>query len=81
MEITISLPKNVESALLKKAEETGKDLKTVVEHIIEISVEPEVPVTPGSDFETDMLAFAEGTESLRTYNGDYSRGELYSEHD
>ncbi len=81
MEITISLPKNVETALLKKAEETGKDLRTVVEHIIEISVEPDLRVAPGSDLETDMLAFAEGTENRPAYNGDYSRSELYSDHD
>lgn len=41
MEITISIPKRIENALLKRAEDSGQDIRTVVEHIVEISVETE----------------------------------------
>jgi hypothetical protein len=34
-----------------------------------------------SDFETDMLAFSEGTEDLPAYSGSYSRGDIYFDHD
>ena len=81
MEITISLPKKVENALLKKAEASGQDIKTVVERIIEISVEPQFPPANNPDFENDMLAFADGTENLAAFTGNYSRSELYSDHD
>ena len=81
MDITITLPKEVENALLKKAEASGQDIKTVVEHIVQISVEPEVRSAYDSDFENDMLAFAEGTENIPAHNDDYSRSELYADHD
>ena len=35
----------------------------------------------GDEFETDMLAFAEGTENLSAYNGTYSREDIYFDHD
>lgn len=81
MEITISLPEKVERALLKQAVDSGQDIKTVVEHIIEISVEPQFRLEQNQDFENDMLAFAEGTENISVHPGDYSRTELYSDHD
>ncbi len=81
MEITISLPKKIENALLKKAEASGQDIKTVVEQIIEISVEPPSRATVNPNFERDMLAFADGTEKIPAFTGNYSRGELYSDHD
>lgn len=81
MEITISLPEKVENALLKQAEDTGQDLKTVVEHIIEISVEPQFRLEHKPDFEKDILTFADGTENIPPHTGNYSRSELYSDHD
>lgn len=81
MEITISLPPSVENALLKKAKASGQDIKTVVEHIIEISIEPGVSPVSDSEFEKDMLAFAEGTENIPSHAGDYSRREMYADHD
>lgn len=81
MEITISLPERVESALLKKAKASGQDIKTVVEQIVEVSVEPEIVSRNSSDFENDLLALAEGTENMPTHAGDYSRRELYADHD
>lgn len=77
MEITISLPEKVESALLKQAEDSGQDLKTIVEHIIEISVEPQFRLEYEQDFEKDMLAFAEGMENIPAHQGNYSRSEIY----
>ena len=82
MEITISLPKKVENALLKKAEASGQDIRSVVEQIIEVSVEPEMkPAGDDAEFSKDMLGFAEGTEGMPIYTGDHSRNELYADHD
>ncbi len=33
------------------------------------------------EFESDMLAFADGTENLATDNGTYSREDIYLDHD
>jgi hypothetical protein len=33
------------------------------------------------EFEADMLAFAEETKDLSTYNGTYSREDIYFDHD
>jgi hypothetical protein len=33
------------------------------------------------DFESDMLTFAEDTENLSNYNGNYSREDIYFDHD
>jgi hypothetical protein len=33
------------------------------------------------EFEADMIAFAEGTETLSGYNGTYSREDIYFDHD
>ncbi len=38
MELTISLPKEVEFALKKRARETGRDIKAVVEYLIESGI-------------------------------------------
>ena len=42
--------------------------------------EPLISV-PASDFEADMLRFAEGTENLPPYNSTYSREDVYFDHD
>ena len=34
-----------------------------------------------SEFEADMIAFAEGTDDLPVYNGTYSREDIYFDHD
>lgn len=81
MEITISVPKNIENALIKKAEESGQDIRSVVEHIVEISVEPEAALASNADFERNMLLFAEGSDSTSIYKGTYSRTDLYADHD
>ncbi|MGI9055118.1 MAG: hypothetical protein ACR2F2_04870 [Pyrinomonadaceae bacterium] len=33
------------------------------------------------EFEADIIAFAEDTENLPTYNGTYSREDIYFDHD
>lgn len=43
--------------------------------------EKELPLSSGDEFETDMIAFAEGTENLSNYNGTYSREDIYFDHD
>ena len=36
---------------------------------------------PNAEFEADMNAFTEGTENDSSYNGTYSRKDIYSDHD
>ena len=43
--------------------------------------EREISLQNGDEFETDMLAFAEGTENHSAYNGTYSREDIYFDHD
>ncbi len=44
--------------------------------------EKELSLSSGeSEFETDMIAFAEDTENLSGYNGTYSREDIYFDHD
>lgn len=43
--------------------------------------ERELPLSSGDEFESDMNAFAEGTENLSAYNGTYSREDIYFDHD
>ncbi len=81
MEITIFLPKKVENALLKKAADSGQDIKTVVEQIVEISVESQSQSINNSDLENDMLSFADGTDNVPSFPGSYTRSEFYSDHD
>lgn len=38
------------------------------------------PVVTDDEFERDMSDFAEGTEDLPTYNGTYSREDIYLDH-
>lgn len=38
------------------------------------------PVVTDEEFEQDMSDFAEGTEDLPTYNGTYSREDIYLDH-
>ncbi len=47
-------------------------------------IEPELALAADpqdDDFEKDMLAFAEGTEHLPIHNGNYSREDIYFDHD
>lgn len=46
-----------------------------------IDAVPALAPSSDSDFETDMLAFSEGTEDLPVYSGTYSRGDIYFDHD
>jgi len=43
---------------------------------------PEGPLPNLDEFEADMREFAEGTENLQSpYTGDYSREDIYLDHD
>lgn len=83
MEITIDLPKEFANALTKKAAESGQDVKTIVERIVETNLMSEIngDVEDRNDFEADMLSFADETESIPPYKGTYSREEIYFDHD
>lgn len=43
--------------------------------------EKELPLENGNDFEADMLAFAEDTKNASSYDGNYSREDIYFNHD
>ncbi|MBA2494500.1 MAG: hypothetical protein H0V31_07385 [Acidobacteria bacterium] len=85
MDITISLPENTERSLRKQAQVKGQNLKTIIEEIIEISVNQDSVRSfddkNTAEFETDMLSFAEGTETIPAYNGNHSRQDIYFDHD
>lgn len=43
--------------------------------------EKELPLQNGDEFEANMIVFAEGTKEISTYNGTYSREDIYFDHD
>ena len=87
MELTITVPEEVEHVLEQRAKARGQDVKTFVETIIKKMVSPAVedmtlPLSQSdAQFESDMVAFAEGTEELSPYSGTYSRADIYFNHD
>ena len=85
MELTITVSDKAKLILEQRAAAQGQDVKTLIERFIEAQAstlgEILSPVSDASDFEADMLAFAEGTENLPPYNGNYSREDIYFDHD
>ena len=87
MELSISVSEEVRCILEQKAKAQGKDVRSFVESIVQASasqgVDDLLAPAPVSDaeFEADMQAFAEGTEDLLAYSGNYSRADIYFDHD
>jgi hypothetical protein len=86
MELTISVSEETKAILEQKAAEQKQDVNVFVETIIKSYVlKPTLDGIPvfedETKFETDMEAFAEGTENLMPYYGTYSREEIYFDHD
>ena len=87
MEITISIPQEVEHILEQQAAAHGQDVKAFVEQIVKTQAfrplqdEKSTPISETADFDADMNRFAEGTENLTPFSGTYSREEIYSDHD
>jgi hypothetical protein len=85
MELTISVSDKAKIILEQKAAAQGQDVKALIEGLVETQAstldEIFAPVPDTSDFEADMLAFAEGTEKIPPYNGTYSRADIYFDHD
>jgi uncharacterized protein (DUF1778 family) len=87
VELTISVSEDVRHILEQRAKAYGQDVKSFVESLVQATATQsvdELPVpTPASDaeFESDMQAFAEGTEHLPAYSGTYSRADIYLDHD
>ena len=87
MQLTITVSEDLRGILEQRAKACGLDVKALVEGIVQANVtnsvgelsEP-VPATD-AEFEADMQAFAEGTESLPAYSGSYSRADIYFDHD
>jgi hypothetical protein len=83
MDAHIDLDPQVASQLIALAEERGVTVEELLKEFVEqaYTIVPKKPV-PRDEFEADMLAFAEGTENLQSpYPGDYSREDIYFDHD
>lgn len=63
----------------KQANRSGLSVDDYLRSLLP-KTEKELPLENG-DFESDMIAFAEGTENLSGYNGTYSREDIYFDHD
>ena len=67
------------------ADELTAALEARVDHLFDqestIDAVPALVPSSDSEFETDMLAFSEGTENLPAYSGTYSRNDIYFDHD
>lgn len=76
-------PKEIKSETLAILEKQAKVFGLSVDDYLRSllpKTEKELPLS-GGDFESDMNAFAEGTENLKSYNGTYSREDIYFDHD
>ena len=81
MNTTIEQIKPETLAILEKqAKIFGLSVDEYLQNILP-KTEKELPLQNGDDFEADMIAFAEGTENLSSYNGTYSREDIYFDHD
>lgn len=85
MELTITVSEKAQHVLEQRAAEQGQEVKALIESIVESQAstldELLTPASDASDFEADMMTFAEGTEGLPPYNGTYSREDIYFDHD
>ena len=77
MNTTIEQIKPETLAILEKqAKIFGLSVDEYLQNILP-KTEKELPVKNGDDFETDMITFAEDTEKNSSYNGTYSREDIY----
>ena len=82
MELKITVSEEVALLLEQHAKASGQDLNAWVETLLKTALSPEAPAAAvtEAEFEADMLAFTEGTEHLPPYTGNYSREEIYFDH-
>lgn len=64
--------------LERQAKTFGLSLDDYVRSLLP-KTEKELPLA--KHFKADMIVFAEGTENLSTYNGIFSREDIYFDHD
>ncbi len=76
MELRISVSEEVRCILEQRAKAQGK--ASASQGVDDLSAP--APVSD-AEFEADMQAFAEGTEDLPAYSGNYSRADIYFDHD
>jgi hypothetical protein len=83
MTVTISLPPDTEAKLRKYALDTGKDISSVVVEAVEQRFGGKVAgVRSGAEFKRLMKDFfAANPESLPPLPADFSRADIYSDHD
>lgn len=83
--LTIELPTPTEQRLQKKAREHCQSAKAYVERLVENDVQS--PVTPGiqnlsaAEFQEKLDALSAGLPPLPLLPADFSRADLYGEHD
>ena len=79
MNATVEQIKPETLAMLKKqANRFGLSVDEYLRSLLP-KTEKELPLH-NSEFEADMIAFAEDTENLSSYNGTYSREDIYFDH-
>jgi len=84
MNSRIDLDPQVASQLAALAAARGVTIERLLKEFVEeMSVlAPKGPLPAIDEFDADMRAFAEGTENLESpYSGDYSRDDIYFDHD
>jgi len=87
MTVTISLPPDSEARLREQAAAAGKDVSTLVREAVEEKLAATngakiQPVPSADDFDKALDEFfAENPEKLPSLPADFSREDIYSDHD
>lgn len=74
----------IKPEILKKLEKQAKIFGlSIDEYLLAVlpKTEKELPLSSGDEFEADMIAFAEIDKNLSSYDGTYSREDIYFDHD
>lgn len=84
MHLMIEVPREVAAVLTAEAAIHGENLQTLIEKMLReraLSRLTAKVAASDSEFESDMIIFAEDASSIQTYSGSYSRADIYSDHD
>lgn len=85
MQVTITIPRETEAALLAEAALRGENLQTLIEKILREKAIPMQNVQQSSDaeFDRDFADFAADapSDTVFDYSGSYPRADIYAEHD
>jgi len=84
MDAHIELEPQIASQLAALAAARGVTVQQLLKEFVEqmSTLAPNSPLPTMDEFEADLRAFAEGTENQQSsYAGDYSREDIYFDHD